>query len=450
MKRKVYNLLLDWKQNRSRREALLIDGARRIGKSWVVEDFAKREYKSYIIINFSKISEELLNVFEHYLMKPDELFARLQLWSGVKLWKHKSLIIFDEVQCYPKAREAIKWLVADGRYDYIETGSLVSIRKNTSGIVLPSEECHIDMWPMDFEEFLWALGEDVMMNYIRDCYVGRRPLGQAIHRKALDLVRLYMIVGGMPQAVEAYVRTRDFAQVDHIKRNILSLYRSDIYQYAPDCSAKVAQVWDFIPSQLQRHEKRFRIGDMQRGARSRSYADAFFWLDEARVVNPCYAATEPSVGLKLNRDDSKYKLYLGDTGLLISHAFDEEAIAQEELYRKLMLGKLEINCGMLVENLVAQMLRAGGHPLYYFSKTDRSNAAENMEIDFLLRKSTITNKHNVYAVEVKSTQRYTTSSLDKFQHKFSANLHTPVIVHTADLKVQDGVLFLPIYMTPLL
>lgn len=450
MRRKMYNTLLEWKQKRAGREALLIDGARRVGKSWIAEEFARKEYQSYILINFAQMTDEVKDIFDHYLTNPDALFMRLQLWSGVKLFDRHSLIIFDEVQRYPKAREAIKWLVADGRYDYIETGSLVSIRKSTEGITIPSEEYHVDMHPMDFEEFLWAMGEELMMDYIRDCYHKLQPMGQALHRKAMDLLRQYLIVGGMPQAVEEYVQTKDFTSVDYVKRNILTLYRNDIYQYAGDSASKVVRIWDTVPSQLQRHEKRFRIGDIKKGARTRDYAEAFFWLDEARVVNTCYAATEPSIGLKLNRDDAKYKLYMSDTGLLISHAFDEAAIANDELYRKIILNKLELNGGMLMENLVAQMLRSSGHQLYYYSKSNRSQSEENIEIDFLVRKPVTTNRHNICAVEVKSTQRYTISSLRKFQVKYSNYLHTPIVLHTGDFKEDEGIQYIPLYMAGLL
>ncbi|MCH5346180.1 MAG: ATP-binding protein [Muribaculaceae bacterium] len=450
MKRKIYNTLKTWKEKHANREALLIDGARRIGKSWIAQEFARNEYRSYILIDFTHLNEEMKMIFDNYLHSLDDFFARLQLMSGVKLYEKESLIIFDEVQRYPKAREAIKWLVADGRYHYIETGSLVSLRKNTEGITLPSEEYHVDMWPMDFEEFLWALDQEMMAEFIKDCYKARKPLGQALHRKALDLLRQYLVVGGMPQAIAEFIHSHDFVEVDHIKRNILQLYRNDIYQYAGQEAAKVAQIWDSIPGQLQKPAKRFRIGSLKKGARTREYAEAFFWLNEARVVNTCYAATEPSIGIRLNQDDSKYKLYLGDTGLLISLAFDEDTIENEELYRKLILGKLEINKGMLVENLVAQQLRAAGHPLFFFMKTDSGNTHSEIEIDFLVRKPTISSKHNINAIEVKSTQRSTTSSLDKFKAKFKNYVNEAIIIHTGDLHIADGRLYLPIYMTGLL
>lgn len=450
MKRKIYNKLKDWKDNRARKEALLIDGARRVGKSYIVEEFAKNEYTSYILVNFANITKELREIFDNYLNDLDSFFTRLSLWSGVKLYEHETLIIFDEVQLYPKAREAIKWFVADNRYDYIETGSLVSIRKNTKGIIVPSEECHLDMHPMDFEEFLWALGEDSLMPFVEDCFVKKQAVGAALHRKLMDYLRLYMIVGGMPQAVNEYVESRDFNNVDHVKRNILNLYRNDIYNYASNDASKVVRIFDSVPGQLQRHEKRFRIGDLQKGARTRDYQNAFFWLDESRIINTCYAATEPSIGLKLNRDDARYKLYFADTGLLISHSFDENEILSEKLYAKLLLDKIEINKGMLVENLVSQMFKASGKRLYYYAQSNRDNSEENMEIDFLIRKPVVTTRHNICPVEVKSSNNYKTSSLIKFRNKFNQYLDICYVLHSGDLKEDNGILYLPLYMTPLL
>lgn len=450
MKRKIYNELLQWKNKYSTKEALLIDGARRVGKSYIVEEFARNEYESYLIINFSEMTDELRSVFDNYITDIDALFQRLQLLFNVKLYNRKSLVVFDEVQRYPKAREAIKWLVKDGRYDYIETGSLVSINKNVADITIPSEEYHIDMYPMDFEEFLWANGEEGLMDFIKDCFISRKPLGNALHRKAMDYLRLYMITGGMPQAILEYINSKDFEETDHVKRGILDLYRNDIYHYAAESASKVIQIWDSIPGQLQKHEKRFKMGKLQKGARRRDYANAFFWLEESRVANICYAATEPNIGLKLNRDDAKYKVYLADTGLLISHAFDEKSISKNELYRKLMLGKLEINQGMLVENLVSQMLKPEHKNLYFFSKTSREDADERMEIDFLVSKPSITNKHNICPVEVKSTQRYKTSSLKKFQNKYSSYLHTAYVLHFSDVKTEGDIVYLPVYMATLL
>ena len=449
MKRKIYQDLLDWKNTSKGKSALLIEGARRIGKSYIVREFAKNEYKSYIIVDFNDMDSELLDVFEHYLSHRDDFFMRLSLYFGVRLYERESIIVFDEVQLYPKVRAAIKYLVADGRYDYIETGSLVSIRRNVKDIVIPSEEHAIDMYPMDFEEFLWAMGEDMLMDFVRKQFASLQPMG-VLHRKVLDYFRQYMIVGGMPQAVLAYSEKKDFEEVDVIKRDILQLYRNDISKYAFEATTKVTRIFDDIPSQLQKHEKKFRMSSISVSARMRDYEDSFFWLDDARIVNICYNATEPSVGLKLNMNRTTLKCYLGDTGLLISQAFDENGLMEEQLYRKLMLGKLEVNQGMLVENVVAQMLRASGHKLFFFSKSDREDAANNMEVDFLIRKRTITSRHNICPVEVKSSSRYTYTSLNKFRAKYGGQLATPYVMHTGDVEIQDGVVFLPLYMTPLL
>lgn len=450
MRRKIYQDLLLWKEKRSQKEALLIDGARRVGKSWIVEEFAKNEYESYIMIDFTNTTQAIRSLFTDYAGQLDSFFMHLMLETGVKLHERKSLIIFDEIQKYPIAREAIKYLVKDGRYDYIETGSLMSINANVKNINIPSEEHRIDMYPMDFEEFLWALGDDMMMDYVKECFANRKPLGQSLHRKMMEYMRLYMIVGGMPQAVKDWVETKDFDEVDRTKRNILSLYRSDISKYASGQEARVTKIFDTIPSQLQKHEKKFKLSALGKGTRGRNVETAFFWLDESRVVNTCFAATEPTVGLEMRADECSRKIYMADTGLLISHAFSEAKIRAEELYRKLMHDKLELNKGMLVENIVAQMLRAAGHNLYFFSSYSKTDASERMEIDFLVPKVILSNRHNIHPIEVKSTTRYTLTSLKRFAQKYSSAIAEPIVLHTADVKVEDGIVYLPLYMAALL
>ena len=449
MKRKIYDQLLKWKHEQQGRTALLIEGARRIGKSYIVEEFARHEYKSYILVDFNDMDDSLREIFDHYLSQRDDFFMRLSLYFGVRLYERDSLIIFDEVQQYPRARAAIKYLVSDGRYDFIETGSLVSIKKNVADIVIPSEEQTLEMFPMDFEEFLWALGDDMMMDFIRRQFQQMSPMAQ-LHRKALDYFRLYMIVGGMPQAVLAYIESRSFDAVDRIKRGILQLYRNDIQKYAVRAEARVTAVFDEIPAQLQRHEKKFRLAALGTGARMRDYEDAFFWLNDAKVINTCYNTTEPSIALRMNMERTTLKCYMGDTGLLISLAFDESAISREQLYRKLMLDKLEVNKGMLVENVVAQMLRAAGHRLYFYSNSSRNEAQDRMEIDFLLSKSDITSRHNICPIEVKSTTRYTLTSLEKFRTKYAPQLGSVYVLHSGDLRVENGIIYLPLYMTGLL
>lgn len=456
MKRKIYQQLLDWKHDRRGEVALLIEGARRIGKSYIVEEFAKNEYDSYLLIDFSRVNPKVIEFFDLYLDDLDMLFTSLELYGKKKLIPRKnptdeasSLIIFDEIQFCPRARSAIKHLVADHRFDYIETGSLISIKKNVKDIMLPSEEHAIEMYPMDFEEFLWAMGDEMMMPFIKMQFEKRKPM-EAFHRKALDYFRQYMIVGGMPQAVQTYVDTRDFDKVDERKRDILSIYRNDIRKYADNQETKVASIFEELPGQLQKHEKKFRLADLQSHARMRDYSEAFFWLSDAKIINCCYNSTEPSIGLKLNEERTTLKCYMGDTGLLISHAFDERGIVTSELYQKLMFDKLEVNEGMLVENIVAQMLRAAGHKLYFFSKYSAKEADERMEIDFLIAKPTITSRHNISPIEVKSGSHYTITSLKKCIKKYDKQLATPYVLHDKDLKVEDGIMYLPLYMTPLL
>ena len=449
MRRKIYQQLLDWKEKRNGEVALLIEGARRIGKSYIVEAFGKKEYKSYLLIDFNKAPEMVREWFDLYLEDLDTLFLYLSQHYKVRLHERNSLIILDEIQLCPRARAAIKFLVADGRFDYIETGSLVSIKKNTRSIVLPSEERSIQMYPMDFEEFLWATGNDMLMDLIRKMYVERKPMGQAFHRKAMDAFRLYMIVGGMPQAVKKYVDTQDFDAVDAAKRDVLTIYRNDIFHYAEDIAEKVVSIFDQIPSQLSKHEKKFRLSALKPGAKYRDWDDAFFWLKDASVINVCYNSTEPNIGLKMNEDRTTLKCYMNDTGLLLSHAFDEKGIMSAEIYHKLLFGKLEVNEGMLVENVVAQMLTASGNKLFFYSKAS-DVAEERMEIDFLLQKNKVTNRHNIHPIEVKSGTNYTLSSLKKCMKKFGEYMTTPTVIHAGDLKVEDGITYLPLYMTPLL
>lgn len=450
MKRKIYDRLLEWKKYSHGETALIIEGARRVGKSYIVEEFAKREYSSYILIDFNNTTQQIKDLFVQYLNDLDTFFMYLSLYAGVKMERRQSLIIFDEVQNFPAARAAIKYLVKDGRYDFIETGSLVSIRKNVKGITVPSEEEPLQMYPMDFEEFLWAMGEQSLMDLIRMQFNRLKPVGQDMHRKAMMWFRQYMIVGGMPQAVQKYAETRDFEQSDRQKRIILSLYRNDIRQYADGQESKVVQIFDEIPAQLQRHERKFRLSDLKKDARYRDYDSAFFWLADAKVVNICYNSTEPNVGYKLTRDGNTLKCFMADTGLLVTHSFDENGKVNAELYRKLMLDKLELNGGMLMENIVAQMLMAAGHKLYFFSSYSKDDAASRMEIDFLVSKAITTSRHNVSPIEVKSGKNYSLSSLMKFRNKYGAMLHKTYVLHTSDVSIDNEIIYLPLYMTPLL
>ena len=450
MKRKIYNNLLEWKKKSAGRTALLIDGARRVGKSYIAEVFAKAAYRSYLIIDFNNTSADILNLFKNYINDLDALFLYLSAYYNVKLFERESLIIFDEVQMYPRARSAIKYLVADGRFDYLETGSIVSIKENVKGIVIPSEERHIKMYPMDFEEFLQAMGNESLMPLIHSHFERMQPLGQGLHRKVLDFFRQYLIVGGMPQAVALYRATRDFNEVDQIKRDILTLYRADISKHATGYERKVLSIFEEIPAQLNKHEKKFKLASLKKEARFRDYEDALFWLDDAMIINSCYNTCEPSIGLKLNMDRLTLKCYLADTGLLISHAFDEKGLVEEEIYKKLLFDKLEVNKGMIFENIVAQMLVASGHKLYFYTNSSRSENALRMEIDFLIAKDKIGNRHNISPLEVKSSKNYALASIRKFMEKYHEQLHTPYVLHTGDLKVADSIVYLPVYMTPLL
>ena len=450
MKRKIYGELLKWKQEDAGKTALLIDGARRVGKSYIVEEFARKEYKNYILVDFNRVNKEVTELFNNYLNDLDTFFLYLSSFYNVKLYERETLVIFDEVQLFPRARAAIKYLVADGRYDYIETGSLMSIKKNVRDIVIPSEERHMKMYPLDFEEFLWALSNETLINLLKICFKEKKPLGQALHRKAMDYFRQYLIVGGMPQAIKTYADTRDFDKVDRIKRDILELYRADIVKHAEGYEMKVEQIFENIPAQLQKHDRKFRLSSLKKEARFREYEDAIFWLYDAMIVNNCYNSTAPDIGLRLNMDRLTLKCYMADTGLLISHAFDENGIVSEEIYKKLLFDRLEVNKGMIMENIVAQMLAASGHKLYFYSNASRDDAASRMEIDFLIAKSKISSRHNISPIEVKSGKNYTLSSLKKFMGKYKEQLDIAYVLHTGDLKVDDGIVFLPLYMTPLL
>lgn len=449
MRRKIYDELLQWKQEKNGATALLIEGARRIGKSWIAEEFARNEYESYILIDFSKAPVRVKEWFDEYLEDIDTLLQNIQLHYKKRLTPRKSLIIFDEVQKCPRAREAIKALVQDHRFDYLETGSLISIKKNVENIVIPSEEDGIDMFPMDFEEFLWAMGNEVLTPYIRSRFEKRKPMGE-FHREAMHYFRQYLIVGGMPQAVAEYAASRDFNKVDAIKRQILRLYKNDIKKYAGGLTARVSAIYDAIPGQLQKKEKRFVLATIKDEARMRDCDSAFFWLEDAMLVNICYNTTAPNIGLQLNEDRTVLKCYFCDTGLLISLAFSARGIVTNEIYQKLMFDKLEVNEGMLVENIVAQMLKASGNDLFFYFSADREDADSRMQIDFLVQKKVVTSRHNISPVEVKSSTNYTLTSINKCIKKFGQYLSSPYVLHSKDLEIKDGLVYLPLYMTPLL
>lgn len=439
-KRKIYNNLLDWKNNRRGKTALLIEGARRVGKSFVVTEFAKQEYKSYVIIDFSVPRPLTLDAIINTAYDLDGLFNRISIEYKVQLRPRETLIIFDEVQLCPKARQLIKHLVADGRYDYIETGSLVSLKTNIDDILIPSEEERLSLNPMDFEEFCWAMGDEVTVSFARECYLNRKALG-AIHDTVLKRYCEYLCVGGMPQAVEEYVKTKDYSRTDKVKRSILDLYRNDIGKFAGNNAAKVRSIFNEIPGQLTKKDKKYSLASLDKAARMRTYEDSFDWLSDAKIINPSYNATDPTVGMALSSDFATRKIYMADTGLLLSHALQMDNVTETELYEAIFTGEVYFNNGMIAENAVAQSLVASGKSLFFYSRHNRETHRNEIEIDFLIRKDGA-----VTPIEVKSGKYRSHASLDKFSTKFADRIGERIILYTKDVAERDGVIHLPIYM----
>ena len=460
MKRKIYDQLLLWKNKRKGKSAMMIEGARRVGKSYIVKEFAQKEYKSYILIDFFKVGDDIKDLFKNYKDNLDMLFTYLSTYYSTRLYPRESIIVFDEIEFCPAARAAVKYLVEDGRYDYLETGSLLGMQMSTKkkrkkgekkeDYLVPSEEECIIMHPMDFEEFLWAFDEENLMDFVRMKFAAKEPMGQSMHRKLMDYFRLYMIIGGMPQAILEYLDTKSFEDVDRVKRQILYLYNKCIEQYAGVHAAKVKAIYDAIPGQLQLHEHKFQLSDLKKDARFRDYDSSFFWLHDSKMVNIAFNTTEPSIGLGLKQSDNSLKCYMNDTGLMISHAFDERGIVSEQLYQKILKDKLEVNAGMLMENIVGQMLTAIGCKLFFYSNSSREKKEDRMEIDFLISKKAITSRHNISPIEVKSSTGFTTTSLEKCIKKYSSHLAQAYIVHTGDLEKDGDYLYIPLYMVPCL
>lgn len=446
--RKLYQRLLAWKNECKGSRALLIEGARRVGKSTLVSEFAHREYEACLMLDFSEVSDDIRELFLQYRSDIDSFFMYLTAYTGKTLPKRQSIIVFDEVQRFPAAREFIKQLVADGRYDYIETGSLISIKKNIEGIVVPSEERAMTLHPLDYEEFLWACDERPLAQAIRSSYKSLQPLPSPLHRKAERLFREYMLVGGMPQAVEEYLTKHDFGAVDVVKRDILNLYDFDIERFGGTDATRIRRVFRTLPGQLAKHDKRYRLAALDKNARSRDYADSFFWLADSCIGATCLSVTDPSVGLSLSAEDSTFKCYMSDTGLLVSQTFRDNQVTPHEVYRDILLDKLEINEGMFTENVIAQQLATAGHGLYFYSVRDDSNPKNTMEIDFLIVKGydDAAGRMRVSPIEVKSKKRYRTSSLNKFSAKFGERVGTSYILHPKPLIVEDDVIRLPLYM----
>lgn len=447
LKRKIYAKLLDWKNVAKGSKALLIEGARRIGKSTIVEEFAKNEYKSYILIDFNDATDIVFDAFNKYLNDLDTFFMILSTEYGKQLYPRESLIIFDEVQQFPKARQSIKKLVKDGRYDYIETGSLISIKENVKDITIPSEERIIKMYPLDFEEFCINLGEEMFLSYIKQCFNELKPLEDDFHHKAMLLFKQYILVGGMPQSIVAYLEnSRSFVKADGEKRDILSLYRNDIGKADSKYRTRVLSIFEQIPAFLSLHEKRIRLSNIERNASYPMYQDTFFWLSNSMITNECFKCNDPNIGLSLNEDRTFIKCYMGDTGLLVSHAFSENEIAKGELYRQILHGNLSINKGMLFENAIAQCLVANGHKLYFYTRYNKEKRRNDIEIDFLISNGSVT-KPKVFPIEVKSGKHYQTVSLEKFISQYKERIGRAYVIHPKNLSIKKDIIYIPSYMT---
>lgn len=443
-KRKVYDQLLEWKQISGGKTAILVEGARRIGKSTVVEEFAKNEYEDYILIDFSISNNDIIDNFDN-INDLDTFFRNLFLYAEKNLTPRKSLIIFDEVQFFPRARQAIKHLVKDGRYDYIETGSLISIYKNVKDILIPSEEESIKMYPMDFEEFLWANNNFVYADAIRESFEKKQPLGDSINNTIMKTFRTYMAVGGMPQAVEAYVNGLDYLSIDKIKQSILKLYFNDLNKFDEEENGKARSVLKSLPSALSNHNSVFKLSNINKKARTRDYKSTFDFLDESMIVNMCYNITSPEVTMELYSDKNKFKIFMGDTGLLVSLILNVEKENANTLYKALILDNLSINRGSIFENMVAQMLKANNHQLYFheFKYTPKGTTTEKKyEMDFLLVKG-----RRIAPIEVKSSNFRSHKSFDYFKDKYKLKLPEKYIIYTKDFKYEDNIYYIPIYMT---
>lgn len=438
-RRKTYNEILEWKEKRSDKYALLIKGARRVGKSTIAEEFAKKEFKSYILIDFAHTSKEIIELFDD-TYNLDFFFLQLQQLTGVRLYEKESVIIFDEVQLLPKARQAIKYLVADGRYKYIETGSLLSIKKNTKDILIPSEEHKISMYPMDFEEFLWAIDDEVTTDTIKMLLENKKSAGNALHRNLMRMFRLYMLVGGMPQAVETYIEHNNLQVVDEIKREIIDLYEEDFKKI--DGTGLAGDIYDAIPANLSSNASRYVLSSAREGMRAEQVRELIPDMLSSFTVNIAYHANNSDVGMALEKDIGRYKLFTSDIGLFITLAFKDKKYTENVIYNKLLFDKLETNLGYIYENVVAQMLVAKGDNLFYYTmNSETSNHLH--EIDFLISVS-----DKICPIEVKSGNYRGHKSLDVFCDKFSSRIRDRYVVHTKDYKWENGINYIPVYMVP--
>lgn len=440
-KRKAYDKLLHWKQESKGKTAILVEGARRIGKSTLVEQFAKQEYESYILIDFANVLPEVNDLIENSISNLNYFFLRLQFLYNVKLVERKSVIIFDEVQKQPLARQAIKYLVKDGRYDYIETGSLISIRQNVKDIVIPSEEDRMQMFPMDYEEFRWALGDTATPSLLKEMFANIQPLGDATNRHLMRDFRLYMLVGGMPQAVNEYIATNNLQSVDVVKRRILKLYADDLHKI--DNTDKLRAMFWAIPSELSKNNSRYQITTIVENTKQDKQRELLEAMRESMIANIAYHSSDPNVGLHLSADKSRYKMFLADTGLFVTLAFWDKDFTENVIYSKLLSDKLDVNLGYVYENVVAQMLRSAGNELYYYTFPTASR--NNYEIDFLLSRG-----NKLLPIEVKSSGYKTHKSLDAFCEKFSSRIKDRVLIYTKDYQKDGAVMCLPVYFTPYL
>ena len=439
-KRKLYENMLAWKRDKNGSTALIIKGARRVGKSTIAEEFAKNEYESYILVDFTKVGPEIPALFDD-VSNLDRIFMALQFYFNVTLIPRKSVIVLDEIQECPKARQAIKELVKDHRYDYIETGSLISIKRNTKGIRIPSEETRLTMLPMDYEEFRWALGDRTTVPLLQQAFNSRQSLGDAAHRKVMRDLRLYMLVGGMPQAVNSYLDTQNLALVDAVKREILELYNDDFYKIDP--TGKAASLFKAIPAQLSGNAHRYQITPVVGGMESSSLQALLHEMEESKTVNIAHHADDPNVGLPMTDNLETFKMYVGDTGLFVSLAFADKDVTENIIYQKLLSDKLSANLGYVYENLIAQMLTASGNKLFYHTFPD--NNRHFYEIDFLLSRA-----QKICPIEVKSSGYNAHKSLDMFCEKYSDRIDNRYLVYTKDFGRDNQILMVPVYMTPML
>lgn len=444
-KRKIYSKLLNWKEKSAGKTALLIEGARRIGKSTIAEEFARNEYESYLLIDFTKVNRDIINLFDD-ISDLQLFFLSLQSVTGTRLTPGKSCIIFDEVQFCPKARQAIKHLVKNGRFHYIETGSLISIKKNIKDILIPSEERRIEMHPMDFEEFLWAIGREATFDLIKYSYDNLKPLGDSVNRDIMKLFRLYMLIGGMPQAVAEYLHTASFEAIDAVKRDIIDLYIDDLKKI--DNKGRASTIFKSIPAELARNTTRYRVGSVIENSRLSRLEEVFSDINESKTVNFAYHANDPSIGFALHAGYDFFKMFLADTGLFITLAFMDNDFTDNIIYQKLLLDKLPTDMGYIYENAVAQILKSAGHTLYYYTFKDKSlesTDARSYEIDFL-----ISRHDKICPIEVKSSGYKSHKSLDEFRRKFSARIDQRYLLYTKDIRKEDDIICLPVYMTGLL